>query len=301
MVARAKYINEFFALSSEYIEKLYRLKPQFGYDGFGEIVFFRTYSRVKADGSQENWHDVVIRVINGTMSIRKDWYKRNYVEWDEAYWQRYAYDMAVAMFKMHWLPAGRGLWAMGTQFVFERGSMALNNCGFTVLGGNDRLSDDLHWMMDALMLGVGVGFEAVRDDLKIYKPVGTFVHYVQDSREGWADSWKLLIDAYTKPNHRKPIFKYDLVRKKGLPIRGFGGLASGPGPLMELHERTEMLFNTPGIDVVRLKSDLGNMCGVCVVAGSVSDARSTRVPRIVPVSAAAVVVLYTAISYTPRG
>lgn len=265
----AKYVTEFFSLDSENVSKLYKLKPQFGYDGFGEIVFYRTYSRMKSDGSQESWHDVVIRVINGTMSIRKDWYLKNFIHWDEEYWQRYAFEMAVAMFKMYWLPAGRGMWAMGTQFVFDRGSMALNNCGFTVLGGNDRLSDDLHWMMDALMLGVGVGFHPVRDDLKIYKPVGEFVHYVQDSREGWANGWKLLIDAYTKPNHRKPKYKFDYVRGPGLPIRGFGGLSSGPDPLRRLYQDTEALFETPNIDPVRLKTDLGNKCGVCVVAGNV--------------------------------
>jgi ribonucleoside-triphosphate reductase len=263
------YVNTYFSLDSEYLARLARLTPKFGYQGFGEIVFYRTYSRLKADGSQENWHDVVVRVINGTMSIRKDWYQRNYIKWDEDYWQQYAYNMAVSLFKMYWMPAGRGLWAMGTQFVYDRGSMALNNCGFTKLGGNSRLSDDLHWLMDALMLGVGVGFEPIRDDLKVYKPVGEFQHYVADSREGWADSWRMLIDAYTKPGLRKPKFKFDLVRGKGQPIRGFGGLSSGPEPLKRLFEQTEELFNTPKIDVVRLKTDLANYCGCCVVAGNV--------------------------------
>lgn len=263
------YVKEFFALSSRNLAKLSKLKPDFGYDGFGELVFYRTYSRIKANGGQENWFDVVVRVVNGTMSIRKDWYARNYVSWDEEYWQQYAFDMAVSLFKMYWMPAGRGLWAMGTSFVFERGSMALNNCGYTKLGSNDRLSDDLHWLMDALMLGVGVGFEPIRDDLKIYKPVGEFQHFIPDHREGWCDSWKMLVDAYTKPGRRKPKFRDDHVRPKGSPIKGFGGLASGPEPLMRLFRETEELFETPGIDVVRLKTDLANKAGVCVVAGNV--------------------------------
>lgn len=263
------YVNTYFSLNSEYLAKLARLVPKFGYQGFGEIVFYRTYSRLKADGGQENWHDVVVRVINGTMSIRKDWFQRNYIKWDEDYWQQYAYNMAVSLFKMYWMPAGRGLWAMGTRFVYERGSMALNNCGFTKLGGNSRLSDDLHWLMDALMLGVGVGFEPIREELKIYKPVGEFVHYVPDSREGWCDSWRMLIDAYIKPGMRKPKFKFDLVRGKGAPIRGFGGLSSGPEPLRDLFEKTEALFSMPKIDVVRLKTDLANHCGCTVVAGNV--------------------------------
>ncbi len=262
------YVTEFFSMEPEYMTKLRRLKARFG-DGFGEICFYRTYSRIKSDGGQENWHDVVIRVINGTLSIRKDWYKKNAVEWDEPYWQAYAYRMAVSMFKMHWMPAGRGLWAMGTQFVYERGAMALNNCGFTKLGGNSRLSNDLHWLMDALMLGVGVGFEPIRDDLKIYQPIGTYTHYIPDTREGWADSIRLMVDAFTKPGSRKPMFVYELIRKKGEPIRGFGGKASGPDPLIKLHKQIEELFATPDIDVVRLKTDLANLIGVCVVAGNV--------------------------------
>jgi ribonucleoside-diphosphate reductase alpha chain len=79
----------------------------------------------------------------------------------------------------------------------------------------------------------------------------------------------MLIDSYTKPGRRKPKFKYDLVRAKGLPINGFGGLASGPDPLAKLFREVEELFETPGIDVLRLKTDLANKIGVCVVAGNV--------------------------------
>lgn len=265
----ARFVNEFFLLNGDTCDKLHRMKPNFGYDGFGEIVFYRTYSRIKPDGGQESWADVVIRVINGCMTIRKDWYIKNAIKWDDEYWQKYATGMALSMFRMEWLPPGRGMWAMGTPFVYDKGAMALNNCGFTKLGGNSRLSDDLHWLMDALMLGVGVGFEPVRDDLKIYTPVGYFDHYVQDSREGWADSLKLLVDAFTKPGCRKPRFKYDLVRDKGLLIKGFGGKASGPEPLKVLHRQVEEFFTTPGIDVVRLKTDIGNAVGCCVVAGNV--------------------------------
>lgn len=270
MVAVNKpYVNEFFTLNLDSASRLQTLKPDFGYNGYGELVFFRTYSRIKHNGGQENWADVVTRVINGTFSIRKDFYLRNYIKWDEEYWQTYASRMAISLFNMYWFPGGRGLWAMGTPFIFERGSMALNNCGFTILGGNDTLANDLHWMIDALMLGVGVGFEAKRTGLRIYQPVGEYIFEIPDSREGWADSIKLLAEAYTLPNRRKPIFKYDKLRAEGEPIRGFGGKASGPAPLKRLHEQMVLLFETEGIDEVRLKCDIGNMIGVCVVAGNV--------------------------------
>jgi ribonucleoside-triphosphate reductase len=263
------YINEYFQLDDTVITHLESLKPDFGYNGFGEFIFYRTYSRTKHNGKQENWADVVIRVINGVMSIRKDHYIRNHIEWDEKRWQDYATEMAYAMFHMYWLPPGRGLWAMGTSFVVERGSMALYNCAATKLGSNDRFANDCHWLMDALMLGVGVGFEALRDDLKTYKPHGKFDYEIPDTREGWCDATKLLLEAYTQPGRYEPEFDYSAIRKAGEPIKGFGGQASGPGPLIALHDDIRRLCTTPGLSPLRLKTDIANKIGCCVVAGNV--------------------------------
>lgn len=73
------------------------------------FVSHNTYSRLKPDGSQEHWHDTIIRVVEGIMSIRKDWYAKNNIRWDETYWQQTAHRMALAMFDMRMLPPGRGL------------------------------------------------------------------------------------------------------------------------------------------------------------------------------------------------
>jgi len=265
------FVKEFFALDDERVEDIQEMKPHFGYDGYGELVFYRTYSRLKPNGQQENWNDVVIRVINGVMSIRKDWYLKNYIPWDENYWQEFAFQMAISMFNMYWMPPGRGLWAMGTEFVYERGSMPLYNCAALKLG--EDLGEDIAWMMDALMLGVGVGFEPIRDSLKAQHPRGTFKYIIPDSREGWCNSVKLLIESYLNGSP-KPIFIYDEIRPMGELIKGFGGVSSGPRPLKEFHSRIENFFlnyinNPQTYDIVRLKTDLANACGCCVVAGNV--------------------------------
>src|SRR5581483_4444613 len=145
---------------------------------------------------------VVKRVIEGTFSIRKDWYIENHIEWLEDYWQEYANDMMIALFDMKWFPAGRGLWMMGTSFIYRRGSMALANCGWTHIS-ND-IGKDIHWSMDALMLGVGVGFWPKREDyLKLHNPQGIEDHIIEDSREGWIDCTKAICDSYTKKNRKK--------------------------------------------------------------------------------------------------
>lgn len=266
------YVQERFWLDARHEDNIRSHVAPFGYDGFGEFIFYRTYSRTKEDGRNEDWADCIIRVINGVFSIRKDWYVKNHIDWDERYWQGYAFNLGLAMYKMEWLPPGRGLWAMGTDFIYERGGMALQNCGYTDLGYE--LGTDIAWLMDALMCGVGVGFGAVRDNkLKIFKPVGTYDFVIPDTREGWAHSAKLLIDAFIKPNKKLPRFFYDLIRGPGLPIKGFGGISSGPAPLQALHENIigefEKYGTRPEYDSVYLKTNLANLTGCAVVAGNV--------------------------------
>lgn len=266
------YVKERFVLEPETVSLLKQLEPEFGYGEFGEFMFYRSYSRQKKDGGQEDWADCVTRVINGTMSIRRDWYLKNRIAWSEDFWQEYAYGMAVSMFEMRWMPPGRGLWAMGTDFIYERGSMALYNCAYTDL--TDNLGEDIEWLMDSLMNGVGVGFSPIRNDsMQLYQPRGSYTHVIEDTREAWCHSVRALIEAYTTPDRMYPYFDYSKVRGPGLPIKGFGGISSGPEPLEKLHKRIrtfcERYLSDPKYDSVTFKTDLANVVGCCVVAGNV--------------------------------
>ena len=264
------YVDARFKLNQATVDKIQSLKPKFGYNGFGEIVFFRTYSR--CDTFQEYWNDVVIRVVEGVFSIRKDWYNKTNIKWDEGFWQTYAYHFAISMFKMEWMPPGRGLQMMGTDFVYERGAMALYNCAFTRI--TDDIGDDAHWLMDCLMNGVGVGFAPEPNEIKTYKPEAYHKYYkIADSREGWCDSTKLLIDAHLTENSIEYLFDYSGIRDYGEPIKGFGGTASGPQPLIDLHKQIREFFSMyhkhKWYSIVHLKTDIANAIGVCVVAGNV--------------------------------
>lgn len=291
-----KPIIERFVLSESTIKEIKSLTPQFGFNGLGEVVFRRTYSR-----DNESWHDVVIRVIHGVMSIRKEHYARNSLEWNDDDWQPYARDMAYSMFKMEWLPPGRGLWMMGTDFTYERGSTALNNCSATDTTEDLVLSAE--WSMDCLMNGVGVGFSTHwRGEASSPNKDDSEIFIIPDSREGWVESLIKLMCAYIdSPKYGKnkfPKFDYSAIRKPGLPIKGFGGTSSGPGPLKKMHERIEGYLDAfckgkletrakvyqPDNDGVwkevevdikkpyghtRLVADIFNAIGACVVAGNV--------------------------------
>src|SRR5690606_11685172 len=131
----------------------------------------------------ETWADVLIRVTEGTFSIRKDWYLKNRLNWDETYWQTFAKRFILTMFHMYWSPPGRGYWAMGTDYVYNRGSMALYNCAATWIV-NSTLSHDICWAMDALMCGVGVGFGLTEEpEMKLYETKGTYDFVIPDDKE----------------------------------------------------------------------------------------------------------------------
>jgi ribonucleotide reductase alpha subunit len=268
-----------FNIDPETCSILTHMTPEFGFNGLGEVVFKRTYSR-----GGEDWKDVVIRVINGVMSIRKDHFLKNSLRWVDDEWQEHARDMAISMFKMEWLPPGRGLWMMGTEFCYNRGSMSSYNCAASDTTDDIVLSAE--WTMDCLMNGVGVGFNTSwRGTATIPTKSDSWEYIIQDSREGWVGSLIALMCSYVNsPRYgtcKYPIFNYSLIRGPGEPIRGFGGTASGYEPLKKLHDRVESFLDyfCQGVIVVdgeskvynhtRLIADIFNAIGACVVAGNV--------------------------------
>lgn len=287
-------VTERFVLSKSTKQELKSMTPNFGFNGLGEVVFRRTYSR-----DNEDWADVVIRVIQGVMSIRKDHFSKSSLRWSDDDRQNYARNMAVAMFEMKWLPPGRGLWMMGTEFTYMRGSMALNNCAATDTTEDLVLSAE--WAMDALMNGVGVGFNTNwRGIASAPNKLDTELYVIDDSREGWVGSLIALMCSYIdSPRYGKskfPIFDYSRIRASGQPIKGFGGMASGPEPLEKLHKRIESYLDAfclgkldtvvktwkqlpsgwmevptkvckPYTEHTRLVADIFNAIGACVVAG----------------------------------
>jgi ribonucleoside-diphosphate reductase alpha chain len=52
-----------------------------------------------------------------------------------------------------------------------------------------------------------------------------YTYEIPDTREGWVESVRLLINSYLKPNQANVKFDYDLIRPLGAPIKGFGGTA----------------------------------------------------------------------------
>ena len=174
--------------------------------------------------------------------------------------------------------AGRFMWQLGTKTIDRLGLMSLQNCAFTVVNEPVR---PFTWAMDALMLGSGVGYNIQREHVYelpklkrkvriVRKDTNDADFIVPDSREGWVKLLRKTLESHFITGEG---FTYSTicVRGKGTPIKGFGGVASGPEELCwGIREISKLLNSRAGkkarpIDCL----DIMNIIGYIVVAGNV--------------------------------
>ena len=265
-----------FKLSEVFIDQYTDKEVPWG--PLGYVTFKRTYARrlnefdPEVSGTEE-WFQTCRRVIEGMFTIQKKHVISHGLPWNDARAQKTAKDAFDRLFNLKWTPPGRGLWMMGTKFIEERTGAGLFNCAFRSTEDIDTKGGYIfEWIMDALMVGIGVGFDtqgAGRVTLK--QPADTEETWaIPDSREGWVNSVGMLINGYFF-GKAIPKFDYSQIRKRGAPIRGFGGTSSGPDPLIEVHKNLHGLFSSKigekltSVDIV----DIENYIGKCVVAGNV--------------------------------
>lgn len=255
----------------------------------GKDVYERTYSRTKSDGTKETWEETVQRVVDGNLSLV-----------DSKYWQKgEREELFDLMHSFKILPAGRHLWVTGVpgrQFLF--------NCH--TAGWDESVTSHYSFTFDELMKGGGVGsnysnryvtkYGAVRHEVPLHivcdpahadyekmKPwISTKYHHewagchpVPDTREGWVETLVALLQrAYTQDGDL--ILDMSRIRPYGAPIRGFGGVASGPAPLAEmLHKVNDLLRMRLGQRLSSLDHmQIDHLIASCVVAGNVR--RSAR-------------------------
>ena len=123
------------------------------------------------------------------------------------------------------------------------------------------------------MLGVGVGFDTKGAGEIVVKGIdktrGT-MFVIPDTREGWVESMRLLLESYFH-GQAEVNFDYSEIRGAGEPIKGFGGLSSGPEPLEEVHEDIRKVLEKNSGNPITITTivDIMNLIGKCVVAGNV--------------------------------
>jgi len=252
-------------ITDKFIEQYKDKIPSWGFGLLGYVVYKRTYSRVKPDGTNEEWHETVARCVNGAQDV------------GAKYTQEEAERLYDHIFNLRCNFAGRMLWQLGTDSIKRFGANSYLNCWFVQMNEAEKFC----FLFENLMLGGGVGFSVRREDIhelpKVKEGVkithintkdATFI--VPDSREGWVNLLRKVLRSYFQSGKA---FSYStiLVRGYGEVIKGFGGVASGPSILIEGIENICKVFEhragkkLRSVDVL----DICNIIGSIVVSGNV--------------------------------
>ncbi len=202
-------------MSNNYLPSLYQ-----------QFIHKSRYARWLWDENRrENWDETVARYFN---FFEEHLYEMHQFKLDKSVRDQ----LEESVLSLKTMPSMRCLMTAGE--ALKRENVAGYNCSYVAVD-NPRSFDEILYI---LMNGTGVGFSVeskFTDQLPIvaedFHPSDTVI-VVADSKLGWAKSLKELIQLL----YSGQIPRWDLskVRAAGMPLKTFGGRASGPKPLNDL-------------------------------------------------------------------
>jgi ribonucleotide reductase class II len=263
-----------------------------------ETVFYRTYSRRKADGTRENFEEAMVRTVNDIAAIGK-------YDQEELSLVR---EQALAQ---HAFPSGRAFWVAGTEWGKKQENFSgYYNCTSTHMADLGAFG----LLVDLAMQGSGTGAvleqgvvnslpqvtdvieivgvspvgtvpEAARRDETIFDtslPSGVVLLHVGDSRKGWRDAYQLLINwahGELEGHHGRIRVQVDLgnVRPAGERLKGFGG-TSNPIKLEQMFSKVANVLNgAHGRRLTAIEACLLiDEAAACIVAGNIRRSAGMR-------------------------
>lgn len=197
-------------------------------DDYQKFIAISRYARwIEDNNRRETWGETVHRYIDNVVAP-----KLSLPILEERLFNA-IHDLKV-------MPSMRCLMTAGA--ALNRDNTCAFNCAYAAVD-DIRIFDEA---MFILLCGTGVGFSVERqfiDKLATVPETFKFVEdviMVEDSKEGWADSYRKLLEYLLRGEI--PIMNTKKVRKGGSRLKTFGGRASGPLPLIELFNFTIQIF-----------------------------------------------------------
>lgn len=188
---------------------------------YSAFIHASRYARwLEDEQRRETWDETVNRYVNY-------WKDKGMIGSNEA--KRFK----KAISNLEVVPSMRALMTAGP--ALDRDNVAGFNCAYLAIN-DPKAFDELMYI---LLCGTGVGFSVEREEVKKLPLVAeefadtdtTIV--VADSKIGWAKSTRQLIAMLYAGE--VPKLDYSQVRPAGARLKTFGGRASGPEPLEDLH------------------------------------------------------------------
>jgi len=224
-----------------------------------EFIYKRTYSRwMEDENRRENWPETIERLITFLISKNPDIPDKTVSKI-----RKYMAEFSV-------MPSMRFLWAAGPAAQYD--NTCIYNCAFAKINSIEAFSECLY----ILMCGTGFGFSVEKEEVEQLPSIpviksGQALEKIPifDSKAGWADSVKMLMqNLYDGQNI---YFDYSQIRLEGARLRTMGGRASGPAPLIKLHDFIrETMHNAQGRKLTTLEAhDICNQIAEIVVVGGV--------------------------------
>mgnify|MGYP001596330677 CR=1 FL=1 len=224
-----------------------------------EFVYVRTYSRwIEELKRRETWPETVDRYLNFIQEERGELIPLKVLKKIKSY-----------MLSFDVMPSMRALWAAGQ--AARKDNTTMYNCSYSRIDSYESFSESLY----ILMCGTGDGYSVRKKHVQdlplipLFDQIPKLQYKVEDSREGWANSIKFLIESLYGGQDVE--FDYSDLRPKGSRLITMGGRSSGPAPLIELHSFVrETFMKAQGRVLTSLElSDIRNQVAESVVVGGV--------------------------------
>ena len=224
-----------------------------------EFIYKRTYSRwLEDEARREDWPETIERFIGFIISERPDIPDKTISKI-----RKYMTEFGV-------MPSMRFLWAAGP--AAKADNTCIYNCSFAKINSVDAFAECLY----VLMCGTGFGFSVEAEEVEKLPSVpeiksgqGLAKVLIDDSKAGWADSVKTLMGSLYEGQNI--YFDYSAIRLEGARLLTMGGRASGPQPLVKLHDFIrETMHNAQGRKLTTIEAhDICNQIAEIVVVGGV--------------------------------
>ena len=200
---------------------------------YQDFIHLSRYSRwLEEENRRETWEETVERYFKFFDSHLKDQKVKLTKEERE--------ELKTAVLNLEIMPSMRSLMTAGE--ALERDHTAGYNCSYLAIN-RVRAFDEILYI---LMCGTGVGFSVEKQYVdKLPTIAEEFTQsdttiIVQDSKAGWAKSYKELVSLLI--GGQLPKWDVSKVRASGARLKTFGGRASGPKPLEDLFRFTSDTF-----------------------------------------------------------
>ena len=180
-------------------------------------------------GRREHWEETVNRVTDYLFLNLPEHFVKEYKE-----------EVREAILKQNVMSSMRLMMTAGDAHQIE--NVNGYNCCYVVVDDKDVFSEIFYILLN----GTGVGFSVENQyvsklpSIKKFSDVEMNEYDIPDSKIGWAEAYKYLIDSLFQGI--EPKFNYSLIRPAGTRLKTMGGYASGPEPLKRLFEHTIKLF-----------------------------------------------------------